>query len=187
MTTRNQVIDALYHRSTDLGPERAGRVYDVLFAAGLLVPDEEPPPKPKLGLAHIVIRDDGRGPYELYNDAGEKVDKPWTPADVAAANGRLISSGTISGDEIDWGTTTSSHLVGPIPTPGLTITEPMPPSLIEAIEGTAWLAEHDTAIREGIAAAIEADILSDPSTANERRRARRDAFIARDARNLERR
>ena len=64
--------------------------------------------------------------------------------------------------------------------PKLTITEPMPPSMIEAIEGTVWLAEHDAAIRRGIATAIEADILSDPSTANERSVARRDAFLARN-------
>ena len=43
----------------------------VVPLAQVALPDEETQPtsKPKRGLAHIVIRDDGRGPYELYNDA----------------------------------------------------------------------------------------------------------------------
>ena len=42
-----------------------------------------------------------------------------------------------------------------ISTMNVYITEPMPRPVTEAIEGTVWLAEHDAAIREGIAVAIK--------------------------------
>ena len=64
-----------------------------------------------------------------------------------------------------------------IPTINVYITEPLPPPVIEALEGTKWLAEHDAAIREGIAAAIEADM--DMPVLPARSVARRGAFIAR--------
>ena len=138
MTTRNQAIDALLAMENRLGPQAIEEVIDALDAAGLLAGEE---PQPSVG-AGKFYRSDG---VPLFLDGPADVTESTIPGAQLVGHGSI--TGTFStGNRID---------AALIQTPNISITEPMPPSLIEAIEGTVWLAEHDAAIREGIATAIK--------------------------------
>ena len=110
--------------------------------------------------------------YGIVNEPRpEEAETAETTISASLIDERSVIAGTISAEDYKAGANLSSikgtisgpgvirfasgGMIKPPPEPNYAITEPMPLSLIESIEGTVWLSEHDAAIRGGIAATIK--------------------------------